>query len=221
MDILSIVGFILAMVAILVGAMLKGAGLQGAAVGRGVHDRVRRHVRVDLHPDAAAGVQAGARIVSAGCSGRRRCGAEALIQKIIEWSQHRPQAGVARPRAHDPARGGRLRAEGSAARGRRRRTRRDPRHHGSGARRARARRQSRGEGVGGHGHLFAHARHHRRGAGPDGRDAEPRRSVASSATASPRRSPRRSTASASPTCSSCRSPASSRASSPSRPRSAR
>ena len=50
----------------------------------------------------------------------------------------------------------------------------------SGAGRARARRHARGEGVRGHGHLRADARHHRRRARPDGRDAEPRRPVASS-----------------------------------------
>ena len=84
---------------ILVGAVLKGAGLQALLSRRGVHDRVRRHVRRDLHPDAVAGVQARVRIACAWVfqpPALRRRGADPEDRRV---EQHRAQAGPARPRA--------------------------------------------------------------------------------------------------------------------------
>ena len=89
--------------------------------------------------------------------------------------QHRAQAGPARARAHHREGAGRFRAQGPAARRRRQRTRSHPQHSRSRPARARAGRHARGESVRRHGHLRADARHHRRGARPHGRDAEPRR----------------------------------------------
>ena len=58
MDILSAIGFVLALVAVLVGAVLKGAGIHALLSAAAFMIVVVGTFAVDLHPDAAAGVQA-------------------------------------------------------------------------------------------------------------------------------------------------------------------
>ena len=131
MDILSVVGFILAMVAILVGAILKGAGLKALL-------SAAAFMIVFVGTFASIFIQTPLPVFKLALNRVSwifrppAMQAEALIQKIIEWSNIARKQGLLGLEPMIQHGGRHLRPEGPAARGRRLRARCHPRHHGSG-----------------------------------------------------------------------------------------
>ena len=207
-DLLSVIGLLLALVAIIVGAILKGAGVQ-ALLSAAAFMIVVVGTIAAICVQTPLAVMRRAFIILPWVFLPPMRAPEAQIRKIVEWSNLSRKQGLL---GLEPLLAGEpdhVPAQGPAAGGRRQRAGDDPQHARSRHGRARERRPARRQGVRGHGHLLADARHHRRRAGPDGGDAESRRSVQARTRASPRPSSPPSMASASRTCSSCRSPTSS------------
>ena len=176
MDILSAVGFVLALVAVLVGAVLKGAGIHALL-------SAAAFMIVVVGTIAAIFIQTPLAVFKHAMSRFSwvikppPMQAEELIKKIVEWSTIARKQGLLGLEPLIEQEAGPVREARPAAGGRRRRAGRHSRDPRSGSGRARARGHARRQGVRRHGHLLADARHHRRRARPHGRHAEPRRSL--------------------------------------------
>ena len=174
MDVLTVGGIVLALISIVIGSILKGAGvgslLNGAAF---VIVVCGTFASILIQTPKATFMRAWK--IAPWIFKPPLDDHEKLIAKMVEWSEIARKQGLlglepALESEQDP-----FAQKGAADAGRRHRTGQDPRSPRDGDRGALEGQYRQRQGVRGHGHLCPDARHHRRRARPDRGDEEPRR----------------------------------------------